>query len=81
MNLTNKLVEKFGEDKLLHFLLGWVIVSIGTPFCYIGIYIGIIVVGILSIIKEYKSDCINTTKNVIASFLGALSSGLYFVLV
>ncbi len=81
MNLTDKLVEKFGADKLLHFLLGWVIVSMGSPFGYIGIVIGVILVGILSIIKEYKLDTANDTKDMIAGILGAVISGIYFVLV
>mgnify|MGYP006967168778 CR=1 FL=1 len=51
MNLTNKLVEKFGADKLLHFLLGWVIVSMGSPFGYIGI-VGSIISYTLDTIKN-----------------------------
>lgn len=81
MNLTNKLVEKFGADKLLHFLLGWVIVSIGSPFGYIGIVIGIILVGVLSMIKEYKLDAVKDMKDLIAGILGAVSSSIYFIFV
>ena len=81
MKLTDKLVEKFGADKLLHFLLGWVIVSIGSPFGYIGIVIGIILVGVLSSIKEYKLDVVKDMKDLIAGILGAAISGIYFVLV
>ena len=81
MNLTNKLVEKFGADKLLHFLLGWVIVSLGSPFGHIGIVIGIILVGVLSMIKEYKLDAVKDMKDLIAGILGAVISSIYFVLV
>lgn len=81
MNLTNKLVEKFGADKLLHFLLGWVIVSMGSPFGYIGIVVATIIACLLSVIKEYKLDAVKDMKDLIAGCLGALSSGIYFVLV
>ena len=81
MNLTNKLVEKFGADKLLHFLLGWVIVSIGSPFGYIGIVIGIILACFLSVIKEFKLDTVKDMKDLIAGCLGAVISGIYFVFV
>lgn len=81
MNLTNKLVEKFGADKLLHFLLGWVIVSMGSPFGCIGIVIGTILACFLSIIKEFKLDAVKDMKDLIASILGAISSSIYFILV
>ena len=81
MKLTDKLIEKFGADKLLHFLLGWIIVSICSPFGYIGIVIGTILACILSIIKEYKLDVVKDTKDMIAGILGAVTSGIYFVLV
>lgn len=81
MNLTNKLVEKFGADKLLHFLLGWVIVSLGSQFGYIGIVISTILACFLSIIKEFKLDSVKDMKDLIAGCLGAASSGIYFVLV
>lgn len=81
MNLTNKLVEKFGADKLLHFLLGWVIVSMGSPFGYIGIVIGTILACCLSVIKEFKLDAVKDMKDLIAGCLGALSSGIYFIFV
>lgn len=81
MNLTNKLVEKFGADKLLHFLLGWVIVSMSAPFGYIGIIIGFILVCVLSAIKEFKLDAVKDMKDLIAGCLGAISSSIYFILV
>lgn len=81
MKLTDKLVEKFGADKLLHFLLGWVIVSLGSPFGYIGIIIATVIACLLSAIKEYKLDAVNDTKDMIAGILGAVSSGIYFILV
>ena len=81
MNLTNKLVEKFGADKLLHFLLGWVIVSMGSPFGYIGIVIGTILACVLSVIKEFKLDAVKDMKDLIASVLGVVSSDIYFIFV
>ena len=81
MKLTDKLVEKFGADKLLHFLLGWVIVSLGSPFGYIGIVISIFIACLLSAIKEFELDAVKDMKDMIAGILGALSSGIYFVLV
>lgn len=81
MNLTNKLVEKFGADKLLHFLLGWVIVSMGTPFGYIGIVISTILACFLSVIKEFKLDTVKDMKDLIAGCLGAASSSIYFIFV
>ena len=81
MNLTNKLVKKFGADKLLHFLLGWVIVSIGSPFGYIGIVIATFIACLLSVIKEYKLDAVKDMKDLIAGCLGAAVSVIYFIFV
>ena len=56
MKLTNKLVEKIGADKLLHFFVAAWVVSECKAFGIIAGFIGWIAVIILSAIKEHFLD-------------------------
>ena len=56
MKLTNKLVEKVGVDKLLHFFVAAWVVSECKAFGIIAGFFGWIAVIILSAIKEHFLD-------------------------
>ena len=56
MKLTDKLVNKFGYDKLLHFFVAAWLVSECKAFGIIAGFIGWIVVIVLSVVKEHFLD-------------------------
>lgn len=56
MKLTDKLVEKVGADRLLHFFVAAWLVSECKAFGIIAAFFGWIVVIILSAIKEHFLD-------------------------
>lgn len=56
MKLTDKLVEKIGADKLLHFFVAAWLVSECKAFGIIAGFIGWIAVMILSVVKEHILD-------------------------
>ena len=72
MKLTDKLVEKFGHDKLLHFLVAAWVVSVCSLYG-VGCIAWIIII-LLSIIKEKIFDDYADTKDIIAGTLGGFVS-------
>lgn len=81
MKLTNTLVEKFGADKLLHFLVTAWLVSEAKIFGISAVIIVFIFIIILGFIKELILDNQFDTKDIIASFIGGLISLLlYYIL-
>lgn len=80
MEFTNKIVEKFGADKLLHFLVAWMIVSIVAPFGgWISSGVMLIVI-ILAFFKETIFDGSYDAKDLLASAIGAAGANLYFII-
>lgn len=72
MKLTDKLIEKFGHDKLLHFLVAAWVVSVCSLY---GVEcIAWIIIILLSIIKEKIFDDYSDTKDIIAGTLGGFVS-------
>ena len=72
MKITNKLVEKFGADKLLHYAVGGWITAIGSLFGWIGLIVGLVLVIILSFLKERLDDKIDK-KDTLAGVLGSMT--------
>lgn len=56
MKLTDKIVEKVGTDKLLHFLVSALVVSLAGHFGDISATIAYVLMFILGITKEQKLD-------------------------
>lgn len=74
MKLTDKLISKYGADKLLHFTVSSLIVSY---FSLINIYcaiISFIIILIMSYIKEKYLDNNFDKKDIIAAIFGGLLS-------
>lgn len=72
MKITNKLVEKFGADKLLHYAVGGWLTAICSLFGWIGLLAGFILVVVLSFIKERLDDK-SDKKDIIAAELGSMT--------
>lgn len=79
MRFTNKIIERFGVDKVLHFAVcGWV----ESICCYFGIggmMWGLLVVFALSVIKELVDDIFDW-RDIIAGMLGGIAAGLIYLI-
>ena len=81
MKLVNNIIEKFGIDKVLHFLGGAWIVSMFSPIGWVGIIIGIVAMLALSFVKEIFLDEIFDIKDIFAACLGGGLSTLIYLIV
>lgn len=80
MKLTDKLVEKIGADKLLHFFVAAWLVSECKAFGIIAGFFGWIVVIILSAVKEHFFDDEPEPMDACAAAYGGIVSLLIGVL-
>lgn len=80
MKFTDKLVEKYGVDKILHFLGGGWIVSMFSPIGWLGILLGVIIMLIVSFAKELFFDEIFDYKDILAACLGGGVSIIIYLL-
>lgn len=80
MKLTTNLIEKFGADKLLHFLTTAWLVSEAKVFGINAMIITYFVVVILGIIKEIKLDEYRDNCDIIASAAGGFVSVMFYII-
>ena len=81
MKLTNKLVEKFGADKLLHFSIGALIPALGSMVNMATCLLSGALLLIVSIIKEKKLDDYSDLKDLLATGIGTGSSILLYYII
>ena len=79
MKLTDKLVEKVGADKLLHFFVAAWLVSECKSYGVAPMLLGFVVVVLLAVVKEYVLDKTGDYKDVLCSMLGGVFSILLFI--
>jgi len=72
MKIVNKIIDRFGVDKVLHFAFGgWIGAKFNETGIVLAAVIGILFVGIVSIIKE-RLDGKFDWKDIAAAMLGGL---------
>ena len=81
MKLTNWFVEKFGTDKMLHFLGGALMVAVTSPLGWWGVLVGFIMMLGLSFIKEQCLDSTFDKKDIIAATLGSIVAIVLYVII
>ena len=81
MQIIDKIINKCGTDKVLHFLVGAWITSMFSPFGWLGIIIGTVTMLILSFIKEIWLDDVFDKKDIIAACIGSGVSTLFYLLI
>lgn len=81
MKFTDKLVEKYGIDKVLHFLGGGWIVSMFTPLGWLGVILGVVLMLIVSLAKELFFDSFFDKKDIIAASIGGGVSVIIYLLI
>lgn len=80
MKLTNLIIERFGSDKIIHFLGGALIVALFGYFGWYAILIGIILTLLISFIKEIWLDDNFDYGDIIATIIGSIISFvIYFI--
>lgn len=79
MKLTDKIVRRFGEDKVMHFLLCGLIEAICCFFGVGGMLWGLVAVLSLSAVKEALDDTIEL-GDIIAGLLGGIVAGLIYLI-
>lgn len=80
MEIINKIVNKVGADKLIHFFVGMSITAFLAWFGLYGVIGGFILTIILSIIKEYLDD-IKDLRDIIAGVLGSLIIVILYLII
>ena len=73
-NSVNGIVEHFGVDKLLHFLVGAWLTSIVSPFGMLYVVAMLVFVTVISYVKEVYVDSVFDKKDLIAGVLGSATS-------
>lgn len=72
MKIVNKIIDRFGVDKVLHFAFGgWIGAKFNETGIVLAAVIGILFVGFVSIIKE-RLDSKFDWKDIAAAILGAV---------
>lgn len=79
MKSLDKLINKVGNDKVLHFLVGAIITMMGYPFGLLGVVIGLFVVLVLSALKEYVFDDEADIMDIVAGLCGSVCAVLYYL--
>lgn len=74
MKITDKLVQKFGVDKLLHFSIGAWITALGGIYNYMGCLCCGVIVIMLNIIKERLLDEQPDPKDTLFTLFGSIVS-------
>lgn len=72
MKIINKLVERYGADKLLHYVVGGWLTAIGSLFGWVGLLAGFVLVVVLSFVKEGLDDK-RDRKDILAGVSGSLT--------
>ena len=80
MIFTDWIVNKLGNDKVMHFLGGAWITSLFSPIGWFGILIGVIITMILIFIKEQYLDTEFELKDIIAAGIGCIVSTILYLL-
>lgn len=81
MYLTDLITKHFGSDKVMHYLGGAWITALASPFGGLGISIAFIIILCLSFIKEKWLDETFDWYDILAAFVGSLSTILIYVLI
>lgn len=80
MRLVDTLINKFGSDKILHFLVGGYLTCLFGLFGWVGLVVGFIVTMFLEFAKEKWLDTVFDKKDFLATFAGSMVTIVIFIL-
>lgn len=81
MKLTDTIVNRFGTDKVMHFLGGAWITALATPFGWWGILVAFILTMVLSFVKEKRFDTTFDWYDILAAFSGSVATMLIYIII
>lgn len=79
MEIVNKLLEKVGIDRILHFLVGCWIAAIGMVFGWSGVGFAALITLIISVFKEQMDDYFDWI-DILAAMIGVGVSSLVYLI-
>lgn len=80
MKLADNIINRIGSDKLLHFAIGGWFTCLCSLFGIIPMIIGVILITVLSFIKEKLLDNDFDMKDIYATLIGsAISIAIYLL--
>lgn len=77
MKIVDKLIEKVGWDKMVHFLVGALMTSWASMIGVWAMIISVVFVGAVSYLKERLDDSF-CKEDIIAGMLGSVTSCMVF---
>lgn len=83
MNGFVKIIEKVGIDRVLHFLAGFVITSLGQPFGETGTLVALAIAAVVALAKEIYDKITYggfDTIDMLCTDAGAGAAGIYFLI-
>lgn len=81
IKFINKIKEKYGEDKLTHLFGGAWLVSLLSPFKWLGILIGFLIMLVFSFVKEKFLDDHFDKLDILFACIGSIISALCYLLI
>lgn len=80
MKLIDNIINKFGSDKIFHFLVGGYLTCLCGLFGWVGLIVGFVVTMLLEFAKEKWFDTVFDKKDFIATLLGSLFTVIIYVI-
>ena len=80
MKLIDNIINKFGSDKILHFLVGGYLTCLFALFGWVSFIVGFLITMFLEFVKEKWFDTVFDKKDFIATLLGSLFTVIIYVI-
>lgn len=80
MKLLDNIINKFGNDKVLHFVVGGWLTALFALFGIIPMVIGVVVTALISFIKEKYLDTEFDKNDIFAALIGSGISVVVFLI-
>jgi hypothetical protein len=81
MKLTDWIVDKFGADKVMHYLVGAWVPAVLSPMGWLWVILGGVSVILLNILKERYLDNEFEIKDIYSAGFGSLTSTVLYGLI
>lgn len=80
MKILNNLIDKIGSDKLLHYLVGALILALAQPYGIVAMSVVFVLFLALSILKEFKLDSTPDLMDIVYYIYGSLTSIVSYII-
>lgn len=80
MKLIDNIINKFGSDKILHFLVGGYLTYLFALFGWVSFIVGFLITMFLEFVKEKWFDTVFDKKDFIATLIGSLFTVIIYII-